>query len=300
MTCKTSLIRFAVLGGCLALAACTDASPPAHLDLQHDFEPSPAAAAASGAGSAAQPARPGYAIVGAGFSGLIEFDEEGGRPVILYRHAVDGAPALVAELEPARDWLSDGRRRFEGVSDRGVPVEVVLASGPCEAVGRVHARSARVAAGRLEYEGCARETGPNVRWSEALPRFLDPISACLEASRSSAVATLRAAGPTRVVHARREDGVAVIRFKFGETGRWDCLAGPARPQWRVVASDAPDLPGEGDPVFAPGRPPEAGEACYLWEHVRDRTGAVIGALGEDACTPGIAAGAPAPVPARLP
>jgi len=243
---------------------------------------------ASSAGSSA----PGYVLAGAAFAGLIEFDEQDGRPVILYRHAVDGAPALVAELDPERSWLSDGVRRFEGVSDRGVPVEVELVSGVCRANGRDHARFVQVRAGRLSYEGCAREVGPRVRWSEALPRYLEPIEACLDASRSSAMASLLASGPPRVVHARVEAGAPVIRFKFGETGRWDCRTGDVRPRWNVVAADAPDQPGEADPVYAPGRPPAAGDGCYLWEHVRGTDGAVIGALGDDVCVSG-PAGAPA-------
>lgn len=279
--------RFAALGGVLVLTACT-ASPPPAGDLAQGFDAAPARAAGAASARTSAPAAPGYVLAGAAFSGLIEFEEQDGRPVILYRHAVDGAPALVAELDPEQAWLSDGVRRFEGVSDRGVPVDVELVSGVCRAAGRDHARFARVRAGRLSYEGCAREVGPSVRWSEALPRYVEPIQACLEASRTSAVASLRASGPARVLHARSEDGAPVIRFAFGETGRWDCSAGEARPQWRVVSEDAARLPGEGDPVYAPGAPPRAGEGCYLWEHVRGPDGAVIGALGEDVCGTGVA------------
>ncbi|MGJ3232911.1 MAG: hypothetical protein ACFE0P_14070 [Oceanicaulis sp.] len=285
------LIRFAAVCGAVSLAACTAVAPPSTPDIGQGFTASvPATAGAASAATAAS-ALPGYALAGAAFSGLIEFDEQAGRPLILYQHAVEGAPNLVAELDPAENWLSDGVRRFEGVSDRGVPVTVELVSGQCEAGGRTYARFARVFAGRLSYEGCARETGPHVAWSENLPRFAAPIEACLADSRSSAVATLRAAGPARVLHARTEAGAPVIRFQFGETGRWDCRSGDPRPQWRVVADAAPVLPGEGDPVFAPGRAPNAGEGCYLWEHVRGADGAVIGALGEDVC----GAGAPPPV-----
>lgn len=285
--------RFAAFGGVLLLTACTTGAPPP--DMAQGFEAGSAATTAS-TGSAGASA-PGYVLAGAAFSGLIEFDEQDGRPVILYRHAVDGAPSLVAELDPERSWLSDGVRRFEGVSDRGVPVEVELVSGVCRAGGREHARFVQVRAGRLSYEGCAREVGPSVRWSEALPRYLEPIEACLDASRSSAMASLRAAGPARVIHARGEAGAPVIRFQFGETGRWDCSAGGARPQWSVVAADAPGQPGEADPVYAPGNPPAAGDGCYLWEHVRGEDGAVIGALGDDVCGgagAGIGSGAGAP------
>ncbi|MFP4519093.1 MAG: hypothetical protein ACLFQ5_06535 [Oceanicaulis sp.] len=287
--------RFAALGGVLTLAACSAGGPGAAPNVSQGFTAAPAAAASTAgtASNAAVSAAPGYALAGASFSGLIEFEDQAGRPLILYQHAVDGAPNLVAELDPARNWLSDGVRRFEGVSDRGVPVSVELVSGACRANGRTYARFARVQAGRLSYEGCARETGPSVRWSEQLPRYAEPIAACLDAARQTAMATVRAAGPARILHARNEAGAPVIRFQFGETGRWDCRAEPRRPQWRVVADAAPALPGEGDPVYAPGAPPEAGEGCYLWEQVRGPDGGVIGALGEDVCASGT--GAPPPV-----
>lgn len=290
---RTRLVsRFAAFGGALSLAACAATPSQPAIEAAQGFTaaPAPAAAASAGALAARTSGAAGYALAGAAFSGLIEFDVEAGRPLILYQHAVDGAPTLVAELDPAANWLSDGVRRFEGVSDRGVPVVVELVSGACRAAGRTHARFARVEAGRLSYEGCAREVGASVRWSEALPRLAAPIEACLEASRSSAVASLRASGPARVLHAGGSSDDARVRFQFGETGRWDCRVAGGRAQWSVVSDAAPALPGEGDPVFAPGRPPQAGDGCYLWEHVRGEDGRPIGALGEDVC----ATGAPAP------
>jgi hypothetical protein len=287
MARMSRLARFAALGGFLGLAACAPGGAPDGLDLTSGFSRAPAAATAGASSAAAAQSVPGYALAGAAFSGLIAFEEQAGRPLIVYQHAVDGAPSLVAELAPEQNWLSDGVRRFEGVSERGVPVSVELVAGPCRTGGRTYGRFARVAAGRLSYEGCARETGPNVRWSEALARYAAPIDACLRTARTGAMAPVGLAGPARVLHARADGGAPVIRFRFGDTGRWDCRAGSARPQWSVVADAAPMLPGEGDPVYAPGRPPGAGDGCYLWEHVRGADGAVIGALGEDVCATGM-------------
>ncbi|XBQ16164.1 MAG: hypothetical protein ABL308_14575 [Oceanicaulis sp.] len=237
---------------------------------------------------------PGYALSGREFAGDLVFSEEGGRPVALYTHAVDGAPTLIAELTPERDWLSDGVRRFEGVSDRGVEVSVEMVSGPCVAGGRTHARFATVQAGRLTYQGCARETGPVISWTETLPDHIAAVNACAADSVTGAMAAVSLAGPPRVVHVR-EDGAPVVRFTFGGTGRWDCRAG-SRISWRVVPDAAPALPGEGAPIFAPGRPPRAGQGCYLWERMVDGEGAVIGAIGEDVCSTGptasLAPGAP--------
>ena len=66
-------------------------------------------------------------------------------------------------------------------------------------------------------------------------------------------------------------------------GRVECLVFSRRPEWTVLPDDDPAYPGEGDPVFVPGRLPEQGEGCYLYERVRDRDGELIGALGHDAC-----------------
>jgi hypothetical protein len=247
-----------------------------------------------GAGAASAPAPvamraepPGYQINGAEFAGDLIFEDRGGRPVVIYRHAVDGAPMLIAELDLEAEWLSDGVQRFEGLSDRGVDMEVALTSGPCEISGRMHARFARVQAGRTVYQGCARETGPVTSWSESLPRYLDAIDACQADAASSSMAFVRRGGG-HVIHARTEDGVDVLRYRFEERGRWDCAVSGERVRWSVVPERAEPLVGEGDPVFAPGRMPSAGDGCYLYERVQTPDGVLIGALGQDVCSGGMA------------
>ena len=278
--------RLAAAGLCALAAACASPAGP----VASDFN----GAAGSGATGSAAPSdaraeAPGYQINGADFAGDLIFEDRGGRPVVIYRHAVDGAPTVVAELDLAANWLSDGVQRFEGLSDRGVEMEVALVSGPCRAAGRLHARFARVQAGRAVYEGCARETGPVTSWSERLPRYLPAIEACRDDAATSSMAFVRRGGG-QVIHGRSENGADVLRFRFGENGRWDCSVSGEQVSWSVVPARAPALPGEGAPVFVPGRMPQAGDGCYLYERVQSPDGALIGALGQDVCASDVAAG----------
>jgi hypothetical protein len=273
--------RFAVIGLSGLAAACASTAPG---PMTSGFSASGGVAAAP---SAVRAEPPGYQINGAAFSGDLIFEARGDRPVVIYRHAVDGAPMLIAELDLEAAWLSDGVQRFEGVSDRGVDLEVALVSGPCLEGGRLHARFARVQAGRTVYEGCARETGPVISWSERLPRYLDAVQACEAEAAGSSMAFVRRGGG-HVIHARTEEGADILRYRFGERGRWDCAVSGERVRWSVVPERAAALPGEGDPVFAPGRMPAPGDGCYLYERVQTADGVLIGALGQDVCSGGMA------------
>jgi hypothetical protein len=177
------------------------------------------------------------------------------------------------------------------VSDRGVEVSVELIAGPCRVSGRLHARFATVSAGRLVYDGCAHETGPRVSWTESLPRYLTAVDACETQARQSSMAFARR-GDGAIVHARSDGPAAVIRYRYEGSGRWECRVEAGRVSWSVLPDSAGEQPGEGMPVFIPGRVPSAGEGCYLYERVETDDGAVLGALGHDVCTPGFASAAP--------
>lgn len=234
----------------------------------------------------------GFQINGADFAGDLVFEDQAGRVVATYHHAVDGAATLVADMAIDQAWLVDGVRRFEGVSDRGVEISVELISGPCEVSGRLHARFATISAGRLVYEGCARETGPRVSWTEGLPLHLAAIDACETQARQSPMAFARR-GDGAVMHARSDGQAAVIRYRYEDSGRWECRVEAGRASWSILPDSAGEQPGEGIPVFIPGRVPNAGEGCYLYERVETEDGEVLGALGHDVCTPGFASAAPA-------
>jgi hypothetical protein len=240
----------------------------------------------------AEAAFSGFQLNGPDFAGDLVFEDRGGRAVATYHHAVDGAATLVADMAVDGSWLVDGVRRFEGVSDRGVEITIEMISGPCEASGRLHARFATVSAGRLVYDGCALETGASVSWTESLPRYFSAIEACETQARQSSMAFARR-GEGAVVHARSEGRVAVIRYRYEDSGRWECRVDAGRANWSVLPDRAGQQPGEGIPVFIPGRVPAAGEGCYLYERVEAEDGTVLGALGHDVCTPGFASAEPA-------
>ncbi len=234
------------------------------------------------------PVASGFQINGENFAGDLVYEDRDGRVVALYRHAVDGADTLVADMDVNPAFLTDGVRRFNGVSDRGVEMTIEMVSGRCEANGRVHARFVTVFAGRLTFDGCAREVGPTVSWTENLPRYLQDIDACEAEARQTSMAFARR-GEGAVVHARREGRTSVLRYEYGDSGRWECSVNGSRVNWTIVPETADTLPGEGLPRFIPGRIPNAGEGCYLYERVETAQGRVLGALAHDVCTPGFAA-----------
>lgn len=221
-------------------------------------------------------AEPGFWLIGEQFSGQISFEPAPSGALILYRHTLAGAPELVGELTPDPAWMSDGQRRFEGVSDRGVEIEIEMRFQPCHMRGRDHVRQVNVRLGRLSYSGCTSETGPFLTWSENWAFVRPGIEACL--------AEPPAREPGQVLHARTEAGLTIVRARFGDpNARYECIFGEGRTRWRALDRRIAPSRGEGEVVFAPGRRPRDSEGCYNWETVRDGQGRVIGALGEDAC-----------------
>lgn len=250
-------------------------------------------AESAGAPAGAEPA--GYRLAGDGFSADLVFEDAGGEPRAGLRHTVAGADPLIGELRFAEPWLADGAHAFNGESDEGLPLDLVLEPGPCRAGGAMYGYFATLQAGRLSYSGCASETGPYRRWSNGLGEHLDAISQCQSAARTSAVMHFAGSGSRVVIHARGEGADRVVRYEFPGSGRFDCRVASGRVQWRPVADEAPPLVSERDPVFLPGVWPEAGEGCMLYARVRDSQGGLIGALGYDVCTAVGLAGAPSPL-----
>jgi len=282
---RTKLVLAGAVAGLASACATSTGGPPAA-----GFNA--AATTASSVPAEVHSEAGGFQINGADFAGDLVFEEREGRALAVYRHAVDGAATLVADMALDEAWLVDGVRRFEGVSDRGVEISIELVSGPCEAAGRLHARFATVSAGRLVYDGCAREVGPTLSWTESLPRYFSAIEACETQGRQSSMAFARRGGAA-VVHARSEGGAAVIRYRYGDSGRWECRVEAGRASWSILPDSAGERPGEGAPVFIPGRAPAAGDGCYLYERVETEDGALLGALGHDVCAPGFALAEPA-------
>lgn len=230
----------------------------------------------------------GYALTGRNFDAALIYEERRGRAIITYSHQVAGAPQITAELDLGEPWMAGGVRRFQGVSDQGLDVSVSMYSGPCAAGQGEFSRFAEISIGRVSYEGCARETGPVQRWTELLPGALPLVQTCQDDTRAGTVAFARQ-GTARITHARVEDGQTVLRYQFGSRGRWDCRQGRSGTDWTIVPDTAAALTGEGNPIFVVGDVPAAGDACFLYERFVDADGAVLGAIGEDACYGGSSA-----------
>jgi hypothetical protein len=234
-----------------------------------------------------EPSRPelsGYIAEGPGFTAELVFDEAPDGGVEIDTVIDTGAAALLMpRLSMAEPWLADGVQRYEGRLDRHGEIALALEAGPC-AIGDIrYGLFAWLEVGGRSYEGCARETGPHVRWTHAIGEFLPAIEACRADSAVSSLAHVRGAGERRVSLAYRENGNEVVRFEYPGNGRFDCTHTDGRVRWRAVSAGEPLLPGEGDPYYLPGRMPAGAEGCYLYERVRDAEGRTLGALAHDAC-----------------
>ncbi|WP_019959872.1 hypothetical protein [Woodsholea maritima] len=235
----------------------------------------------------------GYELIGENFTADITYEDEGDKLAVYYEHRVPGARPLLGDLEMHRPWISEGKRTFDGESYSGLDLKVEMEAGPCRTGGQTFSHFANVQAGRLRYQACAKETGPSESWSEEIFTYLPAIEACQRAAAVRSIAYLRGAGERQVTHVRRDGADVVVRFAYPDAGRMDCVVQDGvrdsqEPfiEWTVVLDGEPALDGEGTPVFVLGEMPQNGTACYQWERVRDETGALIGALGHDACGSG--------------
>ncbi|MGY6662485.1 MAG: hypothetical protein ACXIVO_09210 [Glycocaulis sp.] len=234
-----------------------------------------------------QPSRPelsGYIAEGPGFMLEMLFDEAPDGGVEIDTIIDTGAAALLTpRLTMAEPWLADGAQRYEGRLDRHGEISLTLEAGPC-AIGDIrYGLFASLQVGGRAYEGCARETGPHVRWTHEIGEFLPAIEACRADSAVSALAHVRGAGERRVSLAYRDGDSQIVRFEYPGNGRFDCTYAHEAVRWRAVSDLEPALPGERDPYFLPGRMPAGNEGCYLYERVRDAHGETLGALAHDAC-----------------
>ncbi len=289
---RLNFVRFAGLFGLVLMAsACSQTLPPPPSPMANFGAPTesrifaPTPSLAPDTRPDAEPTS-GYEIDGAGFYGDLHFLEADGAVRAVYAHAVEGDVTVYAELRPDSQWLSDGVRRFEGYAEDGAAITIELEAGVCEVNDRQYGRFAHIETEGGAYQGCASEIGPQPSWSDELPRYLPLIRTCLDQSQSSSMAFVRGAGRAQVLHVAATGPDAVVRMRFGESGRWDCTLENGQARWRVVSDDAPAREGEADPVFILNVMPEAGEACAVYERVVDQTGETLGALGYDACLSG--------------
>ncbi|KPP80508.1 MAG: lipoprotein [Oceanicaulis sp. HLUCCA04] len=229
-----------------------------------------------------EPSRPelsGYIAEGPGFTAELMFDEapDGGVEI---DSLIDTGAALIWQprLAMAEPWLADGVQRYEGRIDRIGEIALILEAGPC-AIGDVrYGHFATLDMGGRLHEGCARETGPHPLWTREIGEFLPAVNACLADDDAPA------GNGQRVSLAYHRGGSAVVRFDVQGGGRFDCEYDASGISWQTVSDQEPRQPGEGNPYFIPGRLPQDGEGCFLYESVRDAQGRTIGALAHDGCT----------------
>lgn len=263
-----------LLGGlAVLLAGLSACAPTTSGGLQSAFSPMQAGPGFSPR-EASRPELSGYIAEGPGFTVEMVFDEGPDGAVDIDTLIDTGAAALLMpRLAMAEPWLADGVQRYEGRLDRSGEIALTLQAGPCAIADMRYGLFATLEIGGRVREGCARETGPHVRWTHEIGEFLPHINACM-ASRE---------GLARVSLAYREGDGVIVRFDQPDGGRADCESASDGVQWRAVESSAPRLPGEGDPYFLPGRMPGDGEGCFLYERVRDAQDTTLGALAHDAC-----------------
>lgn len=260
-------------GFIILLAGLSACAPTTSGGLQSAFSPMQA-----GPGFAPrEPSRPelaGFIAEGPGFAAELAFDE-GPDGAVEIDAMIDTGAALIWQprLVMAEPWLAGGVQRYEGRLDRVGAIALTLQAGPC-AIGDIrYGLFAALDMGGQAYEGCARETGPHVRWTHEIGDFLPHIDACLA----------NGTGARRVSLVYRDGEAVIVRFDDASTGRRDCASTSAGVEWQPVDRSAPRLPGEADPYFLPGDMPADGEGCFLYERVRDPQGETLGALAHDGC-----------------
>ncbi len=231
-----------------------------------------------------EPSRPelsGYIAEGPGFMVEMMFDEAADGGVEIDTIIDTGGAALLRpQLAMGEPWLADGVQRYHGRLDRHGEIVLTLEAGPCAIGDFRYGLFATLNLRGGVYEGCARETGPHVRWTHEIGEFLPAIDACLADDDVPA-------GSNRWVSLAYRRGEAVIvRFEYPGMGRFDCHNDEMGLRSTEVPERRGRLPGEGDPYFLPGRMPEAGEGCFLYERVVDSEGRLIGALAHDVCLSG--------------
>jgi hypothetical protein len=75
-----------------------------------------------------------------------------------------------------------------------------------------------------------------------------------------------------------------VRLADHAGNRWECVTVNDERVNAVLPLSAVDVRlGEADPIFVRSQMPPRGDACYVYESVRDRNGTLIGAFGHDSC-----------------
>ncbi len=248
------------------LTACATTSPGGTLaSSAFDYEPARAAALPD--------SHSGYVLSGdAGWHGVMTYRATARSIEIDF--AFSGAGVQIsAVLEMEEPYLNEGVRRFTGQSEGGRDVFVLLQAGPCGNGGQSH--FATLVIGGERYRGCASERALNDRWSNYLADWMPAIDLCRAELRHQA---------DHVTFAYSTASGTAVRMADHSGNRWECITVNDARVNAVLPLTAADVRlGEADPVFVRSEMPARGDACYVYESVREADGTLIGAFGYDSC-----------------
>jgi len=256
----------AVLIAAAGLTACATTSPDGGLaSSAFDYEPQRAAALPD--------SHFGYQMSSdAGWDGSMIY-QSSGQSIDVDFTFFDGNDDITADLSMEEPYLNEGVRRFTGRSGDGRDVFVMLQAGPC--AGGEESYFATLVIGSDRYRGCASENAANDRWANYLADWMPAIDLCMAELRNDA---------DHVTFAYSTASGTAVRMADHAGNRWECVTIDDARVNAIVPLSAVDVRlGEADPIFVRSEMPTRGDACYVYETVRDAAGNLIGAFGYDSC-----------------
>jgi hypothetical protein len=257
---------FMVLIAAAGLTACATTSPGGGLaSSAFDYEP---------ARSTDLPDNHfGYEMSGeGGWQGAMVYEPSGETINVAFDFNGSGMAAN-ANLDIEEPYLNEGVRRFTGETAGGEEVFVMLQAGPCNDGADSYFATLVIAGER--YRGCASENATNDRWSNYLADWMPAIDLCVDELHNQA---------DHVTFAYSTSSGTAVRLADHSGNRWECVTVGDRRVNAVVPLNAVDVMlGEGDPIFVRSEMPAQGDACYVYESVRQANGTLIGAFGYDSC-----------------
>ena len=185
----------------------------------------------------------------------------------------DSGEDVSAALDMEEPYLNEGVRRFTGQTQDGHEVFILLQAGPCGNGDQSY--FATLVIGGQRYRGCASEHAANDRWSNYLADWMPAIDLCMSELRNEA---------DHVTFAYSTASGTAVRMADYSGNRWECITvNDARVNAVVPLTTVDVRLGEADPIFVRSELPARGEACYIYETVREANGTLIGAFGYDSC-----------------
>lgn len=208
----------------------------------------------------------------AGWDGAMTYQSTGQAIDVGFTFSGPGGD-MTAALDMEEPYLNEGVRRFTGQSQDGRDVFVMLQAGPCGNGDQSY--FATLVLGGERYRGCASERAANDRWSNYIADWMPAIDLCMAELRNQA---------EHVTFAYSTASGTAVRMADHSGNRWECITVNDARVNAVMPLSAVDVRlGEADPIFVRSEMPARGDACYVYETVREADGTLIGAFGYDSC-----------------